>query len=69
MTHPPEPDSAAMFGLFYSLLLSLENKGILKRDEFTADLEQTPTQAKAEKFIRPSALSDISRMKTWIENQ
>jgi len=69
MNYPPDPDNDTMFGLFYSLLLSLENRGILNKGDFTSDLEQILDLAGEDKLLKPSVLSEISRVKSWIEDQ
>lgn len=67
MKHPPAYSEDALFGLFFTLLLSLEKRGLLKQSEFIADLDETIALAKREKFLAPSALSEMSRAANWLK--
>ena len=67
MKHPPTYSEDALFGLFCALLLSLEKRGLLKQSEFISDLDEVVELAKREKFLAPSALSEMSRAANWLK--
>lgn len=67
MKHPPTYSEDTLFGLFHALLFSLEKRGLLKQNEFIADLDETIALAKREKFLVPSALSEMTRAANWLK--
>ena len=69
MKTPPHEDTEAVLGLFCALLLSLESRGILKQSEFISDLDEIIDLAQKDKFLPPSTLSAISRLRAWLQDQ
>jgi hypothetical protein len=66
---PSDPDNGTMFALFYSLLLSLERRGILKQQDFIDDLGEAIALAETEKFLAPAYTKRLSQFRSWLENQ
>lgn len=68
--HPPRDLSKdALFGLLYSLLLSLDRKGVLTEKEFIEDLGKLIESANEKKILPPSAESELSRVHKWFESE
>jgi len=69
MKYLPECNQSTMFGLFLSLLVSLDRRGILSRADFTQDLDDTIVAARTKNFLAPSTLSDMERALKWLQSE
>ncbi len=62
----PEFSEAALFGLFCSLLASLERRQILNRGEFASDLTETMEFASAHNLFPSHTISEMRGALEWI---
>lgn len=69
MNPPRDLSKDALFGLLYSLLMSLDRKGVLTEKEFIGDLGEVIELAEREKILPPSAARELSRVHEWFASE